>query len=140
MKFPDGKTVKVPAYRWMRDVKTKKEATPMAWVFTGSKVQEDGSYAADTTGCLVGVINNELSVLDVPALKSRALEAREYESIEELVAKAEHVLQSKREQLEDPKIVSDSPRLMAAQTEMEEAQEKVDTLYARWAELEKKKG
>jgi polyhydroxyalkanoate synthesis regulator phasin len=42
--------------------------------------------------------------------------------------------------LEDPKIVSDSPRLMAAQTEMEEAQEKVDTLYARWAELEKKKG
>jgi hypothetical protein len=40
---------------------------------------EDGSYAADGTGCLVGVINNELSVLDVPALKSRAIEAREYE-------------------------------------------------------------
>jgi hypothetical protein len=81
----DGKTVKVPAYRWMRDVKTKKEATPMAWVFTGSKVQEDGSYAADTTGCLVGVINNELSVLDVPALKSRALEAREYERNPDLI-------------------------------------------------------
>ena len=75
----DNKTMKVPAYRWMRDVKTKKEGTPMAWVFTGSKVLEDHTYAADTTGCLVSVINNELSVLDVPALKSRALESRDYE-------------------------------------------------------------
>ncbi len=75
----DGKAMKVPAYRWMRDVKTKKEAPPMAWVFTGSKVMDDHSYAADSTGCLVSVINNELSVLDVPALKSRAIESREYE-------------------------------------------------------------
>jgi hypothetical protein len=75
----DGKPQKVPAYRWMRDVKTHKEAVPMAWCFTGSKVLDDGSYAANATGCLIGVINNELSVLDVPALKSRALEARDYE-------------------------------------------------------------
>jgi ABC transport system ATP-binding/permease protein len=67
------------------------------------------------------------------------LEAREYDAIEKKVADAEQTLQSKREQLEDPKIVSDGPRLMAAHSEMEEAQEKVDTLYARWAELEKKK-
>ncbi|MFZ0318369.1 MAG: ABC transporter C-terminal domain-containing protein [Candidatus Sulfotelmatobacter sp.] len=49
------------------------------------------------------------------------------------------MLQSKRVQLEDPAIVSDSERLIAAHAEMEEAQEKVDKLYARWAELEKKK-
>jgi len=67
------------------------------------------------------------------------LEAREYETIEQGVAEAEEVLQSKRVQLEDPAIVSDSQRLIAAHAEMEEAQEKVDTLYARWAELEKKK-
>jgi ATP-binding cassette subfamily F protein uup len=67
------------------------------------------------------------------------LEAREYETIEQRVAEAEEALQSKRDQLEDPAIVSDGPRLMAAQAEMEEAQEKVDELYARWAELEKKK-
>jgi ATP-binding cassette subfamily F protein uup len=67
------------------------------------------------------------------------LEAREYESIEQQVADAEEVLQSKRVQLEDPAIVSDSQRLIAANAEMEKAQEKVDTLYARWAELEKKK-
>lgn len=67
------------------------------------------------------------------------LEAREYDSIEQRVADAEQVLQEKRVQLEDPEIVSDSQRLMTAHAEMEEAQEKVDTLYARWAELEKKK-
>jgi ATP-binding cassette subfamily F protein uup len=67
------------------------------------------------------------------------LEAREYDAIEHRVAEAEVVLQAKRVQLEDPQIVSDGPRLMAAHAEMEEAQDKVDTLYARWAELEKKK-
>ena len=40
---------------------------------------------------------------------------------------AEVVLQAKRDQLEDPEIVSDGPRLMAAHAEMEEAQDKVDT-------------
>jgi ABC transport system ATP-binding/permease protein len=67
------------------------------------------------------------------------LESREYEAIEQRVAHAEELLQGKRAQLEDPGIVSDSERLIAAHAEMEEAQEKVDTLYARWAELEKKK-
>ncbi|MGA9507070.1 MAG: ABC-F family ATP-binding cassette domain-containing protein [Candidatus Sulfotelmatobacter sp.] len=67
------------------------------------------------------------------------LEAREYETIERQVADAEEVLQAKRTQLEDPRIVTDSERLIAAHTEMEEAQQKVDTLYARWAELEKKR-
>ncbi|HXO34257.1 MAG TPA: ABC-F family ATP-binding cassette domain-containing protein [Candidatus Acidoferrales bacterium] len=67
------------------------------------------------------------------------LESREYEAIEQRVAHAEDVLQAKRAQLEDPRIVSDSERLIAAHAEMEEAQEKVDALYARWAELEKKK-
>jgi ABC transport system ATP-binding/permease protein len=67
------------------------------------------------------------------------LEAREYDAIEHRVATAEQILQAKRVQLEDPEIVSDGPRLVAAHAEMEEAQETVDTLYARWAELEKKK-
>ena len=67
------------------------------------------------------------------------LEAREYETIEQRVAQAEEVLQARRNQLEDPEIVSDGPRLIAAHAEMEKAQESVDTLYARWAELERKK-
>jgi ATP-binding cassette subfamily F protein uup len=67
------------------------------------------------------------------------LEAREYEAIEQQVADAEEVLEQKRVQLEDPEIVSDSQRLVRAHAELEKAQEKVDGLYARWAELEKKK-
>jgi ATP-binding cassette subfamily F protein uup len=76
----------------------------------------------------------------LPAKKKLSyLEAREYETIEQRVAEAEQILQTKRAQLEDPEIVSDGPRLMTAHAEMEEAQEKVDTLYSRWAELEKKR-
>jgi ABC transport system ATP-binding/permease protein len=67
------------------------------------------------------------------------LEAREYASIEDRVAEAERILQAKREQLEDPAIASDGPRLLAAHAEMEQAQNKVDELYARWSELEKKR-
>ncbi len=67
------------------------------------------------------------------------LEAREYETIEQRVAEAEEKLQAKREQMEDPEIASDGARLVTAHAEMEEAQGKVDALYARWAELEKKK-
>lgn len=68
------------------------------------------------------------------------LEAREYTTIEQRVAEAEELLQAKREQLEDPAIASDGPLLLSAHAEMEEAQSKVDELYRRWSELEKKKG
>jgi ATP-binding cassette subfamily F protein uup len=68
------------------------------------------------------------------------LEAREYTSIEQRVADAEELLQAKRNQLEDPAIASDGPSLVSAHKEMDEAQAKVDELYRRWSELEKKKG
>jgi ATP-binding cassette subfamily F protein uup len=66
------------------------------------------------------------------------LEAREYAGIEERVAAAELVLDTKRVQSGDPSIATDSARLMSAHAELEEAQKEVDELYARWAELEKK--
>jgi ATP-binding cassette subfamily F protein uup len=65
-------------------------------------------------------------------------EAREYEEMEGLVEKAEELLDQKRTQLELPGVTSDPVRLVAAVTEMDTAQEAVDTLYARWAELEAK--
>jgi ATP-binding cassette subfamily F protein uup len=67
------------------------------------------------------------------------LEAREYAGIEERVAAAEELLQARRAQLEDSAIVSDGPRLLSAHKELDEAQAKVDELYRRWNELEKKK-
>ncbi|MFY9742513.1 MAG: ATP-binding cassette domain-containing protein, partial [Candidatus Sulfotelmatobacter sp.] len=66
------------------------------------------------------------------------LEGREYAGIEERISEAEQKLQAKRAALEDPAIASDGPRLVAAHAEMEAAQNDLDTLYARWAELQEK--
>lgn len=66
------------------------------------------------------------------------LEAREYAEIESRVAKAEEVLQHWREVLEDPAVATDAARLQEALGEVDRAQDAVDTLYARWAELEAK--
>ncbi len=77
-----------------------------------------------------------------PALgrkKLAYLEAREYATIEERIAQAEEVVQTKRAQLEDPAIASDGPRLLILHAELEAAQKTVDKLYARWSELEAKK-
>ena len=68
------------------------------------------------------------------------LEAREYATIEQRIAEAEQVLSARRAALEDSAIVSDSARLVAAHSAMEEAQKAVDELIARWAELEEKQG
>ena len=66
------------------------------------------------------------------------LEAREYAGIEQRIADAEERLQSRRAALEDPAIASDGPKLVAAHAELEAAQKDLDTLYARWVELQEK--
>jgi ATP-binding cassette subfamily F protein uup len=65
-------------------------------------------------------------------------EAREFASIEDRIHEAERILQGKRVALEDPAITSDRMSLQNALSQMDEAQKSVDTLYARWAELEQK--
>jgi ATP-binding cassette subfamily F protein uup len=67
------------------------------------------------------------------------LEAREWEQIEHLVADAEAVLESRRQLLEQPDIVSHPLRLTEAVAQLDEAQAEVDRLYERWAELETKR-
>ncbi len=68
------------------------------------------------------------------------LEAREYAGIEQRIAEAEHLLQSRQAEMENPAIVSDGPKLLAVHDELEAAQKNLDALYARWAELEEKAG
>ena len=75
----DGKTVVVPATRWMRDVKTKKEPPAFTWVFTGSRTMPDGKYAADATGYLMTVVNFDYAVIDVPELASSSNDLLEWE-------------------------------------------------------------
>src|SRR5438874_2075297 len=74
-----GVPARLPAYRLMVSRKTKKEAQPLTWIFTGSKVMDDGKYAADAVGYLVSVLNNELTVIDISDLASRDLESREWD-------------------------------------------------------------
>jgi ATP-binding cassette subfamily F protein uup len=67
-------------------------------------------------------------------------ETRELETMEERIAEAEKELQGKHELLLDPQVMSDSVKLRELSLELEAAQEAIDTMYARWGELEKKRG
>jgi hypothetical protein len=75
----DGKSVSVPAYRTMRDLKTKKEMRPTHWVYCGSRVMDDGAFAADVTGYVVSVVNFDLTLIDIPELASNSNETLEWE-------------------------------------------------------------
>ena len=74
-----------------------------------------------------------------PAKKKLSyIEAREFAGMEQRIAEAEEALQQKRASAEDPAIASDAARLLAAHAELDQAQREVDSLYDRWAELERK--
>ncbi|HTW44151.1 MAG TPA: ABC-F family ATP-binding cassette domain-containing protein [Acidobacteriaceae bacterium] len=66
------------------------------------------------------------------------LEAREWATLEDRIAEAENTLRAARSMLEDPVVATDAARLQAALAEAETAQQQVDALFERWAELEAK--
>jgi ABC transport system ATP-binding/permease protein len=68
------------------------------------------------------------------------LEAREYATIEQRVEEADQLVQAKRAELEDPANATDAAHLVSAQAALDAAQQALDALYTRWAELEKKSG
>jgi ATP-binding cassette subfamily F protein uup len=86
------------------------------------------------------LVSSADSALSAPKKKLSYLEAREYSTIEQRITEAEERLKAKQEALEDPAIVSNAPRLVAAHGEAEEAQRVLDGLIERWAELEEKQG
>lgn len=75
----EGRSITVPATRLMRDRRTHREMPATTWVFAGSRLTEDGTYAADVTGQLVSVVNFEFTVIDVPELRSSSNETLEWE-------------------------------------------------------------
>jgi ATP-binding cassette subfamily F protein uup len=86
------------------------------------------------------LVSSADSAVSAPKKKLSYLEAREYSTIEQRITEAEERLKAKQEALEDPAIVSNAPRLVAAHGEAEEAQRVLDGLIERWAELEEKQG
>jgi ATP-binding cassette subfamily F protein uup len=67
-------------------------------------------------------------------------EQREWDGMEATVLSTEARLEEARSRVEDPSIASDAAALQLRITQLETAQREVDRLYARWAELEAKRG
>jgi hypothetical protein len=76
----DGKTITLPAYKLMRSTRTKQSMPPTTWIFAGSRVMEDGNYAADVTGYIVSIVNFDLTMIDIPELASSANETLQWET------------------------------------------------------------
>ena len=74
-----------------------------------------------------------------PKKKLSYNEAREWEQIEGLIAQAEAVLESKRQELLLPEVVSNPERLIAITGQIEQADAQVHRLFERWSELEAKR-
>jgi ATP-binding cassette subfamily F protein uup len=66
------------------------------------------------------------------------LEQREWEGMEAKVLDAETLLAEARSRAEDPSIATDAASLQERLQALNEAQQEVDRLYERWAELEAK--
>jgi ABC transport system ATP-binding/permease protein len=66
------------------------------------------------------------------------MDARDYATIESRIAAGEELLANKKAVLESSEVVTDAARLQVILAEVESAQNAVDELYARWAELEAK--
>jgi ATP-binding cassette subfamily F protein uup len=90
--------------------------------------------------------NSSLKTESAPATKAESkkklsyMEAREFATIEQRVEEGEVRLDSARTRVEDPAVATDATALQQALRELEAAQEAVDDLYARWAELTEKAG
>jgi ATP-binding cassette subfamily F protein uup len=63
---------------------------------------------------------------------------REFDAMEQKVLEAEERLETARQRAEDPAIAADANALQQRYAELHEAQQLVERLYARWAELEAK--
>ena len=68
------------------------------------------------------------------------LDNREWNSLEARIAEAEQTLAQQKAMLEDQDLLRDPQRLAEAYRQMESAQGQLDSLYARWLELEEKIG
>jgi ATP-binding cassette subfamily F protein uup len=74
------------------------------------------------------------------AKKLTYAEQREWDTMETTVHAAEERLDAARVAVEDPAIATDATILQQRVTALDVAQDAVDRLYARWAELEGKRG
>ncbi len=81
--------------------------------------------------------------LTAPRAKKKKLgylEQREWEGMEERILAAEENAERMRQRAEDPGVATDAAALQERFQDLAAARGEVDRLYARWAELEEKRG
>jgi ABC transport system ATP-binding/permease protein len=93
------------------------EASPLSRVAAGSKEKGVGPER-----------QKRLSYLD----------RLELDRMEDMILAAEEELEAKQQAAADPAIASDAHELIAAHSALEQARQRIDQLYDRWAELEAK--
>jgi ATP-binding cassette subfamily F protein uup len=75
-----------------------------------------------------------------PRRKLSFKEQRELDSMETAIESAERAHATAEARVADPAVAADHVRMAAACAELERAQSAVQALYARWQELESKRG
>ncbi len=136
----DGKHYSLPAYKLMRDLKTKQSMPPQTWIFAGSRLLEDGTYGANPTGYVVSIVNFELTLLDVPRLASSANETLEWETALDLMPPLGSPMTMIIEPLDKGALpaapaapaTTQSSDASAPLSDVKIDQEKVDRLQQRW--------
>lgn len=133
----DGKHVVLPAYKLMRDLKTKQPMPVQSWIFAGSRLLENGTYGADPTGYVVSIVNFDLTVLDVPRLASSANETLEWMAALDLMPPLGAPMTMVIEPIDNaaaPANPTTSPATgpMSRLSDVTIDQEKVDRMRARW--------
>ena len=66
------------------------------------------------------------------------MDQREYDQIEDKIAEAESSVSELQAKMDLPEVVSDPAELASTWAALEVAQQEVESLYARWDELEAK--
>ena len=139
----NGKTVNVPAYKIIRDIRTKKAMPATTWIFAGSRPLPDGTYGADAAGYLVNIVNFDLAMIDVPALVSNSNETLLWEADNDLLPPpnaAVTLIIEPTDKLQAPKEIetgtattqgASSPTKQAS-GRIETDQQKVDAMQKLW--------
>lgn len=112
------------------------------WKAQNERARSKSSAAAASNGSSPtrAAATSPIATTAQPASKKKLSfkETREFELMEKMIHEAEAKLQEKLSALHDPEVAGEAAKLHAASVELEQAQKTVDTLYARWAELEAK--
>ena len=101
---------------------------------------EDWQAESDTPPTLTPKADSATAPKQESKKKLSYLEAREFATIEQRVEEADARLGAAHARVEDPAVAVNATALQQALVELGAAQEAIDMLYARWAELTEKAG